>query len=98
MKLSTNKCRITGVILTEVKVLVMTSPGLMVQARFALIDEESNVIAEAPLNREFSKEVEIAIDGLVKALEGDAMKRIFGEESQPSEESAVASPKDIPTF
>lgn len=97
MKLSANKCRITGVILTEVKIGVMTSPGLMIQARFALIDEESNVIAEAPL-REFSKEVETAIDGLVKALEGDAMKRIFGEEYQPSDESAVASPKDIPTF
>jgi hypothetical protein len=98
VKVSKNKSRIIGLILTEARVGIMEGLGLSVQARFALLDEESNMVADAPRTKGFSPKVQEAVTALIDALEEDQMRLIFGEEPEVPNEPDPISPKDIPTF
>lgn len=98
MKLSKGQNRIVGVILTEAKIGILSTPSLSVQSRFALIDEESNFVGESSRSNGFSTKVQEAVIALVNALEEDQMVQLFGEEETLSDDSANVSPKDIPTF
>lgn len=98
MKLSSNKSRIVGVLMTEMRVAVTNQPGVTVMARFALLDQDSNVVAEAPRTGGFSPKVAEAVAALVEALEMDELSRLFGEEPEAEDDGSVASPSNIPTF
>lgn len=98
MKLSKGQCRIVGVILTEARI-ALTDRGMSVQAKYALLNEDSTPVAEAPRTNGFSEKVREAMTALVEALETDQMTLLFGEEAPvDDEESAVVSPQGVQTF
>lgn len=97
MKLSKGQCRIVGVILTEARV-ALTDRGMSIQAKYALLNEDSTPVAEAPRANGFSEKVREAMTALVEALEADQMTLLFGEEAPIDEESAVVSPQGVQTF
>lgn len=97
MRLSKNQSKIVGLILMDVDVKVL--PSTTIQARFALIDGDSNLIGLSTRGGDWSKDVEVAFQAFIEALEKAQLEILFGAESDESADpGAVASPKDIPTF
>ncbi len=99
MKLSNASSRIVGLLLTEFRLATLTNTGLVAQARFALVDAETNVVAESSRSGDFSAKVGDAISALITALEEDQARVIFTETSSETSTSEDPDPiADIPTF
>jgi hypothetical protein len=96
VKLSKNPNKIVGVILTEVSISIV--PETRLKAMFHLLDNDSNVVAQAPITSGWPPAVAEAFQKLAEAMEAEQLKRLFGEEE--SEESAATPvvPADVPSF
>lgn len=99
MKLSKNTNRIVGIILTDANINIVPGPEVTVTARFGLLMGEGDVVGQT-VRKQWSPKVQEALVAFVEALEKEELENLFGAEVDEvaTEEAAVVSPKDIPTF
>lgn len=77
MKLSSDKCLITGVQVGEVQVNLIVPGRPLLSCKVALVREDGSFIGQVSKDREFSEKTLKALEELTAALEEDVLRETF---------------------
>lgn len=100
MRMTKNRCKISGLVLSNVSIDIIrpTEVGVGLRGKFILMTEEGIVAGTSERSSEWSEEVQKALEVLVEAMEKDQASHTFDEVKEADPEKTLEERNNIQIF